>query len=146
MKRIVLIVAFVCVGVLGSLLPGVTHVGAEPSKTEAPTKQAIVWTSGDPDVAHRMVFMYLHNSEKSQWFDENLLIVWGPSSRLLAADKDLKAEVKQMMADGVQVQACITCAEMYGVVDELRAIGIEVKSMGKPLSELVKSDWHVLTF
>lgn len=119
--------------------------GLDAEDSKETTKQAILWTSGDPEVAQRMVFMYLHNSQKSRWFDENLLIVWGPSSRLLAADKDLKAEVKQMMADGVRVQACITCAEMYGVVEELRALGIEVKSMGRPLADLIKSDWHVLT-
>ena len=51
-----------------------------------------------------------------------------------------------MTADGVIVQACIVCADSYGVADRLRAMGIEVKGMGKPLSELVQSGWNVLTF
>ena len=64
----------------------------------------------------------------------------------LAGDKDLQAKVKQMMADRLSVQACIVCADSYGVTDQLRAMGIEVKGMGKPLSELIQNGWNVLTF
>ena len=51
-----------------------------------------------------------------------------------------------MIKDGVVVQACIVCADMYGVSDRLREMGIEVKAMGKPLSDMLKSDYKVLTF
>ena len=121
--------------------------GSEPtSMKETDNQLLIVWTSGDPDVAHRMVLMYLHASQKSQWFDQNRLIVWGPSARLLAGDKDLQAKIKKMMKDGVVVQACIVCANSYGVTPQLRALDIEVKGMGKPLANLIKDGWHVLTF
>jgi len=81
-----------------------------------------------------------------KWFDNVLLIVWGPSSRLLAGDKELQAKAKAMMASGVVVQACVACADLYGVSDKLRELGIEVKPMGKPLSEMLKGDWKVFTF
>jgi len=110
------------------------------------SRLAVLWTSGDPEVAHKVCFMYTHNAKKQRWFDEVLLIVWGPSSRLLVADKELQAAVKAMMADGVQVQACVACANTYGVSDRLRELGIEVKGMGPPLTDLLKSDWKVLTF
>ena len=122
------------------------HLGAQAKAPPEKTRQVIVWTSGDPDVAHRMVLMYLHASQKSQWFDQNRLIVWGPSARLLAGDKDLQAKIKKMMKDGVVVQACIVCANSYGVTPQLRALDIEVKGMGKPLANLIKDGWHVLTF
>ena len=109
-------------------------------------KLAVVWTSGDADVAHKVCFMYTHNAKKAKWFDEVSLIVWGPSSRLLAGDKELQAEVKAMIANGVIAQACVVCADMYGVSDQLREMGIEVKGMGRPLSEMLKTDWKVLTF
>jgi hypothetical protein len=118
--------------------------GAEPAP--ARSRLAVVWTSGDPDVAHRMVLMYTHASSKNRWFDENRLIVWGPSARLLAGDKDLQAKIKQMMTDGVVVEACIVCADSYGVTERLRAIGIDVKPMGKPLTDLIRDGWSVLTF
>ncbi len=110
------------------------------------SKVAVVWTSGDPDVAHKVCFMYTHNAKKQKWFDEVVLIIWGPSSRILAGDKKLQEGVKQMILDGVVVQACIVCADMYGVSDRLREMGIEVKAMGKPLSDMLQSDYKVLTF
>ena len=61
-----------------------TDSGAEKSRL------AVLWTSGDPEVAHKVCFMYTHAAKRSSWFDEVLLIVWGPSSRLLAADIELQ--------------------------------------------------------
>ena len=115
-------------------------------KQDNESKLAVVWTSGDPDVAHRVCFMYCHNAKKQKWFDEVVLVVWGPSARLLAADKDLQAEVKSMMAGGVKVQACVACADSYGVSERLREMKIEVKGMGAPLTQMLKTGWKVLTF
>ncbi len=110
------------------------------------SKVAVVWTSGDSEVAHKVCFMYTHNAKKAKWFDEVVLVIWGPSSRILAGDKKLQAAVKEMMRDGVTVQACVVCADMYGVSGRLREMGIEVKGMGRPLSDMLKSDYKVLTF
>ncbi len=109
-------------------------------------KLAVLWTSGDPDVAHRVAFMYTHNAKRVGWFDEVTLIVWGPSQRLLLGDKDLQKKVKEMQSDGVIVEACVACAMSFGIVEELKAIGITVKPMGLPLSNYLKGDWKVLTF
>lgn len=111
-----------------------------------PSRLAVLWSSGDPDVAHRVCLMYTHAAKQSEWFDEVQLIVWGPSARLLAGDKDLQEKIAAMMEDGVDVKACVVCADSYGVSDRLREMGIEVKAMGEPLSDLLKSDWEVLTF
>ena len=111
-----------------------------------PDRLSVLWTSGDPDVAHKVCFMYTHNAQKAKWFDEVTLIVWGPSSRLLAGDKSIEAAVKAMLADGVIVKACQACADLYGVSDDLRKMGIEVKYMGSPLTDMLKSDYKVLTF
>jgi hypothetical protein len=107
---------------------------------------AVLWTSGDPEVAHRVALMYTHNAKKQDWFDEVRLIIWGPSQRLLVADKDVKAYIRRMQDDGVIVQACIVCANSYGIADDLRSLDIEVKAMGVPLTEHLKDDWKILTF
>lgn len=121
--------------------------GAQSAAETKPDRLAVVWTSGDADVAHRMVLMYVHASQKRSWFDENLVIVWGPSARLLTGDKDLQAKVKSMMEEGVKFQACVVCADMYGVSPALRELGIEVKPMGEPLTRLLQDDgWDVMTF
>ena len=39
---------------------------AEASETKEPTKLFILWTSGDRDVALKMVFMYTYYSKKEQ--------------------------------------------------------------------------------
>lgn len=116
-----------------------------PSAAEA-DRLAVVWSSGDPEVAHRVCLMYTQAAQQQKWFNRVRLIVWGPSARLLAADKDLQAKVKSMMKDGIQVQACVVCADSYGVSDRLRDLGLEVKPMGSPLSGLLKQGWKVITF
>jgi hypothetical protein len=126
------------------LVAGGISVGT--ADTKEPTKVAVLWTSGDADVAHRVCFLYTLNAKKRQWFDEVQLIVWGPSARLLAGDKDLQAYVKKMQEAGVDVKACVVCAKAYGVADKLRGMDIDVKPMGQPLTELLQTDWKVLTF
>lgn len=140
-KRYLVLMAVVLVGgIVGGRMFGMAD-GAS-----APSRLAVVWTSADSEVAHKVCFMYTHNAKKAKWFDEVTLVIWGPSSRILAGDKELQAAVKQMMKDGVNVQACVVCADMYGVADRLREMGIEVKAMGRPLSDMLKSDYKVITF
>jgi hypothetical protein len=107
---------------------------------------AVVWTSGDPEVAEKVCFMYTHNARLQGWFDEVVLIVWGPSAKLLSENKQLQEKVRKMITDGVKVEACINCANMYGVADQLKAMGIDVKGMGPVLTAYLKEGWKVLTF
>lgn len=112
----------------------------------ADDKLVVLWTSGDPEVAEKVCFMYTHNARLQGWFDEVTLIIWGPSSRLLSENQKLQGMVKAMMEDGVKVEACISCANMYGVAQALRDLGIDVKGMGVPLTDYLKSDAKILTF
>jgi hypothetical protein len=108
-------------------------------------KLAVLWTSGDPDVAEKMAFMYTYNAKKQGWFDEVVLIVWGPSAKLLSENKMLQDYVKKMQDAGIKVEACMACAKMYEVDDDLKEIGIEVKGMGVPLSNYLKNGWKTLS-
>ncbi len=120
---------------------------AAPAAPAAPgDKLAVLWTSGDPEVALNVCFMYTHNAKKFKWFDEIVLIVWGPSAGLLAKNAALQEEVKSMIADGIKVEACLACADRYKVTEDLRKMGVDVKYMGKPLTEMLKGGWKVLTF
>ena len=134
----------------GVMLNGCTNQSAENQAqhlSQNGENLAVLWTSGDPAVAHKVCFMYTHNAQKQGWFGHVQLIVWGPSSKLLSEDTSLQAAVKTMIADGVAVKACKACADSYGVSDDLAALGIEVKYMGKPLTRMLKSDqWEVLSF
>lgn len=108
-------------------------------------KLVVVWTSGDKDVAMKMVFMYTYNAKKQGWWDDVTLLVWGPSSKLLSEDKDLQDYVKKMMDSGVHIMACKACADQYGVADKLKALGVTVKYTGQDLTKFIK-ERKVVTF
>jgi hypothetical protein len=109
-------------------------------------KLAVVWTSGDRDVALKMVFMYTYNAKKQGWWDEVNLIVWGPSSKLLSEDEELQTYISKMQEEGISIFACKACADMYGVSPKLQELGIDVKFMGGPLTEYLQKDYKVITF
>ncbi|MFZ5831462.1 MAG: DsrE family protein [Planctomycetota bacterium] len=90
--------------------------------------------------------MYTHAAKRRGWFDVVHLVIWGPSAKLLAENEELQAEIKAMRESGVVVEACVACANNYGVADELRAMDLDVKPMGAPLSDRLKGPWKVLTF
>jgi hypothetical protein len=108
-------------------------------------KLAVLWTSGDPDVAEKMAFMYTYNAKKQGWFDEVVLIVWGPSAKLLSENKMLQNYVKMMQDAGIKIEACMACARMYDVDGKLQELGIDVKGMGVPLTNYLKEGWKTLS-
>jgi len=134
---------FVLTCMLMSFLPRELKAQDMETKQE---KLAVLWVSGDRDVAEKSCLMYTHAAKRNGWFDEVVLIVWGSSSSLLAEDEALQEKVKAMIKDGVILEACISCSNMLGVTDELKALGIDVKGMGVPLTEYLKSGYHVLTY
>ena len=118
----------------------------EAEKT-IPSKLAVVWTSGDRDVALKMVFMYTFNAKKRGWWKDIQFIVWGPSAKLLSEDKEIQDYLKKMKDEGIKLLACKACADSYGVSEKLKELGVDVKYMGVPLTELLKSDkWKVVSF
>jgi len=40
----------------------------------------------------------------------------------------------------------VVCADSYGVSERLRELGLKVKAMGSPLTDMLKQGWKVLTF
>lgn len=106
----------------------------------------VVWTSQDKEVAEKMVHMYVYNSKVHGWWDDVELIIWGPSAKLLANDKDLQDAIKSMQKQDIKVVACKACTDSYGITDQLKALDIEVKYMGVPLTDYLQNDTKVITF
>ena len=106
----------------------------------------IVWTSDDPYTAERMVLMYAHAAKTAGWFDEVTLIIWGPSAKMVAENIKIQEKLKDMQNDGVEIRACIVCANIYEVTEELKALDFDVQGMGVPLTDYLKKGAHVLTF
>ena len=109
-------------------------------------KLVILWTSGDKDVAIKMVFMYTLNSRLKSWWEDITLIVWGPSAKLLGQDHELQEYLEKLKEQGVKLEACITCANMYGVASDLLEMDVDVKAMGPVLTRYIKEGRNILTF
>ena len=112
----------------------------------ASDKLVIVWTSDDPYVAERVAFMYTHAAKTQGWFRDVTLVVWGPSAKLITENIKLQDKIRQMQKDGVVIEACVACTNAYGVTEDLKKLGYDVKGMGKPLSDYLKGGAKVLTF
>jgi len=107
---------------------------------------AVIWSSSDPDVAKTAVFMYTLNAKCREWWREVHLIIWGPSAKTLAGDSLLQEKVKEMIKAGVEVCACRENADVYGVSDELERLGVDVRYMGEPVTEMLKNGAKLITF
>lgn len=149
-EKIVRTLIFVCIvaviAVFGARVFSSNESIAQEKKSVDTSKLLVVWTSGDREVAQKMVFMYTLNAKKQGWFDQVRLLIWGPSSRLISEDKELQEYLAKIKDAGVELQACKACSDMYGVSQKLTDMGVDVKYMGKPLTEMLKSDWVTLTF
>ncbi|MFC1502545.1 DsrE family protein [bacterium] len=106
----------------------------------------ILWTSGEKEVFTKVVYPYSLNSRKMGWWKEVSIIVWGPSSKLLSEDSELQDLIGKLKENGVILTACKWCSDQYEVSDKLKTLGIDVKYMGKPLTEYLKSGHKVLVF
>ena len=128
------------------LLTAIPATAQEITASPASDHLVVVWSSDDPYVAEKVTFMYTHAAKTAGWFSEVTLIIWGPSAKLTAENMKIQEKLKAMQADGVVIEACVACARSYGVDEDLRRLGFDVKGMGKPLSDYLKSGAKVLTF
>lgn len=104
----------------------------------------IVWLSVDKQAALDMAMLYARDSLLHGWWDAAELILWGPSVKAVDDSEPLQQELALMQHVGVRVSACLACAVRYGVTEHLTALGIEVRGMGEPLTEYLKSGAPVL--
>lgn len=114
-------------------------------QSDCADKLVVLWTSGDKEVATKMVFMYTLNSKRKGWWKEVCLIIWGPSSSMLVGDAELKESLKKMQEAGVEVLACKACADLYGISPELEKLGINVLYVGEPFTRFLKEGCKVIT-
>ena len=105
----------------------------------------VLWTSGDPITAEKMVFMYTVNSLKREWWEEVTIIVWGGSTKLVSENTEIQKKVKEALDEGVHITACKACADQLGATETLEKLGIEVKYWGVPLTEVLNDGESLLT-
>jgi len=108
-------------------------------------KLNILWTTGDPVIAEKMILMYAINGKIHGWWDQVSIIIWGASSQLVAKDPIIQDHIEFALKKGVHISACKACADQLGTTSQLEALGIELKYWGQGLTDLLKSDQKLLS-
>ena len=107
-------------------------------------KLNILWTTDNKDTIFNMLVMYAVNSKKHNWWKDVNVIIWGVSAKLIGNDTQIQTEIKEMLNAGITIEACKDCCDNYGVTERLENLGINVKYMGKPLTDYLKNNEKVL--
>ena len=109
-------------------------------------KLLIVWSSGEKEVATKLILLYGSVMLERHYWDEATIMLWGPSAKLLAEDKELQEKVKTVQQTGVKFNACVVCTDEYGVSKSLEKMGIDLIHTGELLTQSLKDGTKVITF
>ncbi len=106
----------------------------------------VIWSSADREVAFKTAFMYAYNAKVNGWWDHIQFCIWGPSAKLVVSDYGVKAEIMKLHDAGIELTACKACTDQYGLTTALESLHVDVRYMGEPLTDMLKSGWKVLTY
>ena len=110
-------------------------------------KLLIVWSSGELEVAKKLVLLYGSVMLERKYWDEATIMIWGPSAQILAQNRELQEQMKVVRDSGVKFNACVVCTDDYGVSQTLKNLGVELIHTGEMLTEALQSDdVKVITF
>jgi hypothetical protein len=109
-------------------------------------KLHLLWTTGEKEVAMKVIFPYLINAKANGWWDEINLIIWGPSARLASGDQEIQRQLQDVQDSGITVEACLACTDAYAVTEKLKNMDITIRYMGAPFTEYLQSNDKVITF
>ena len=73
-------------------------------------------------------------------------MIWGPSAKLLAENKELQKLVAKVKDIGVDLSCCMVCSDKYGVTEKLAFMDIDMIHTGEILISSLKDDWKVIAF
>jgi hypothetical protein len=104
----------------------------------------ILWTTDNKITVLTMLAVYVLNAKSRGWWKEINVIIWGASAKLVAEDTQVQTEVLEMLHSGINVEACRDCSDVCGVTDDLMRLGVNVRFMGQPLTDYIRSGEPVL--
>ncbi|MBE0678434.1 MAG: DsrE family protein [Bacteroidales bacterium] len=138
--KTLLIVLIVCAGIANNL------AAQDTIPSTASDTLVVLWSSGDPEVAEKACLMYTGYAKRLGWFREVILLAWGPSERLMSENEMVKEKIAALQEEGVIVQACIVCANMYGVTDDLKVCSVDVRGTGGLLTKYIRRGYKMISF
>lgn len=105
----------------------------------------VLWTTNSVETVESFLALYAGNSLKKGWWDEVHIIIWGSSTKAIGEDPKMQELVKEMLNNGVTMEACKHCSDRYNASEVLVKLGVEVKYMGEPLTKYIKSGANLIT-
>jgi len=106
----------------------------------------IVISSDNVESIMKFPLLYGGVSLPREYWKRVHIMFWGASIVPAARDEKIRAKVSEIQKDGVEFSSCVVCAEDYGVVSELEAVGILCNHTGELLTLALKDEsWSVLT-
>lgn len=104
----------------------------------------ILWTTDNPDTSMLMIQEYAQKAKSFDWWEHVRVILWGGSVRLIKNNKYIQVGVMQMVNLGIEVVASKNCAESVDAVLLLEKLEVDVKYMGKELTDIIKDEQQAL--
>jgi len=109
-------------------------------------KLLIVWSTAEIEVVKKMILLYGSVILPRGYWDEAHIMIWGPSAKLLAENKELQKRVAEVRDTGVTFSCCVVCSDDYGVTQKLASLGKDMIHTGEMLTSSLQNDWKVITF
>lgn len=110
-------------------------------------KLTVLWKSDHPIDIDNLIFPYVMNSKKQQWFTEVTLLIWGASTKHIKETPSLHERIKNVIQNDISVYACKYCSDQVNATDILENIGVTVMYTGELLSDHLKDENRkVITF
>ena len=91
-------------------------------------KLLIVWSSGEVEVANKLVLLYGSVMLERNYWEEATIMIWGPSAKLLAEDETLQEKVKKVQQIGVK-STLVWCVPMTMVFLKNCALWVLISSI-----------------
>lgn len=108
-------------------------------------KLYILWTNADEVVFKQMVLMYTRNSINRGWWKDIELIIWGPTAKLATESETVAQGIQELLDLGVEISACKSCSDALDISPKLAEMGVDVKYVGKNLTDVIKSGGKLLS-
>ncbi len=108
-------------------------------------KLYILWTNADEVVFKQMVLMYARNSINKEWWKDIELIIWGPTAKLATKSELVAQGIQELLEVGVVISACKSCSDALNTTPRLIEMGVDVRYVGKDLTEILKSGGKLLS-
>jgi hypothetical protein len=110
-----------------------------------PAKVLIVISSSDREVVWTAL-LYARAAIASDWMGAAKVILWGPSSRVVADDAELRGNVREVIALGERVYVCKACSDRYGATEALAELGCTVEYVGPVSSGFIEQGYAVFNW